>query len=244
MCGLSDMHIAILITNTDFSDFASVRPNDGEKFAEFIQTARPDWTCEAFWVCKEEFPPNIADFDGVMITGSPASVSDEAPWMQKLEKLVLEMIDTRQPLFGACFGHQIIAKALGAAVVQNPNGWGHGLLEVNRKGRLAWSGSKDTLALYGSHIEQVATLPHGGRLLFEGNGLPVAGFAIGDHVFTIQHHPEMDHQFMTDLVEEYADYLGTEVTQAARDSLDRKADGAAFAAEVASFFEVASGRIG
>lgn len=236
------MRIAILITNTDDSAFAHARPDDGEKFADLIHLARPDWTCVPFWVCRDEFPEDIHAFDGVMITGSPASANDRAPWMLRLEELIRDMIAARRPLFGACFGHQLIAKALGAAIVPNPQGWGHGLLRVGRVGATPWAGPQAELALYGSHIEQVGAVPEGAEVVFQGPGCAVAGFAIGDSVFTVQHHPEMTHDFITDLVEHYAEEVGTEATERARTSLHRHADQRAFAEEVARFFEHAAAR--
>ncbi len=234
------MRLAILITNTDDSAFARARPDDGAKFATLIHKARPDWTCVPFWVCKGDFPDDIMAFDGAIITGSPASVGSGAAWVAQMEALIHRIIDAHLPLFGACFGHQLIAKALGAPVVRNPQGWGHGLLPIRRAAQTAWSSPTDMLWLYGSHIEQVGEVPKGARVVFESDACPVAGFAIGDTVFTVQHHPEMTHGFITDLVDHYADEVGAEVTETARQSLRQRADTTAFAEEIARFFEHAT----
>lgn len=234
------MRLATLITNTDFSEFAKARPHDGIKFRELIQLARPNWSSDDFWVCLNEFPENIDTYDGVMITGSPASANDAEGWITRLEDLVRQIIAARQPLFGACFGHQIIAKALGAPIIHNPAGWGHGLLEIARTNRFPWSGKDATLLLYGSHMEQVGALPQGSHSAFEGDGLPIAGYVMGEHVFTVQHHPEMTHDFMIDLVEFYADDVGPEATHKARHSLQRRSDQEVFAGEIARFFEHAT----
>lgn len=236
------MRLATLVTNTDFSDFAKARPLDDAKFAALIHSVRPDWQVEAFWACKNEFSQDLAGFDGVMITGSPASVMDGAPWMLRLEDLILDMVQARIPLFGACFGHQLIAKALGAKVFRNPDGWAHGLIAVERMSRAPWSMRREKLDLFGSHIEQVS-LPDGAELLFQSQGCRNAGFAIGNHVFTVQHHPEMSSDFIADLIEEYADYVGLAVTNQARASINSgSADGGVFAREIAAFFEQANSR--
>ena len=237
MFGLSDMRLTTLVTNTDDSAFAHARPLDDAKFAALIAEVRPTWRCEAFWVCNGEVPADLSAYDGVMITGSPASVLENTQWMQRLESLVVSILAQKIPLFGACFGHQIIAKALGSKIIRNPEGWAHGLIKAKRTARAAWSGPSDPLALYGSHIEQVADLPPGARGLFESPGCPIAGFAIENKVFTIQHHPEMSASFIADLVEEYAAHVGPDVTQVARQSLTRPANRAEFAAEIAAFFE-------
>ena len=231
------MHLAILITNTDDSAFARARPDDGEKFATLIQEVRPDWRCTPFWVCRGAFPKDIAGFDGVIVTGSPASVHEEAGWITQLEAVIKQMIASGQPLFGACFGHQLIAKSLGAPIVRNPQGWGHGRLSLRRVAPTGWAGPKEQLSLYGSHIEQVGRLPAGARTVFEGEGCAVAGFALGETVFTVQHHPEMSHAFISDLVDHYAEYVGDAVTAEAQASLGQQADRMEFADEIARFFE-------
>ena len=68
------MHLALLMTNTDESDFAQDHPRDGEKFTTLVHLVRPDWRVEVFNVKDGVFPGDITDFDGVMITGSPSSV--------------------------------------------------------------------------------------------------------------------------------------------------------------------------
>ncbi len=225
------MRLATLVTNTDDSDFAKARPLDDAKFAAMIRAVRPGWQVDAYWVCRDEFPEDLSAYDGVMITGSPASVHDGAPWMARLEALIRDLIAGEKPLFGACFGHQAIAKALGAPVTRNPAGWAHGRIPVTD---LA---TGTHFSLYGSHIEQVASLPEGAAPLYESPGTPIAGFAIGTHVMTIQHHPEMTPEFIADLVDHLADYVGPEVTADARASLAEPADGAIFAEQIARFFE-------
>lgn len=232
------MRLATLVTNTDFSDFALARPLDDARFEALVHEARPDWEVTPFWVCKNEFPEDPSAFDGIMITGSPASVHDAAPWINRLEGLIRDIMDRDIPLFGACFGHQMIAKTLGAPVVRNPDGWGHGAIEVTRVAQTPWSGPDETFALYGSHNEQVGSLPPGAQRIFESPGCSIAGFAIGRSVFTVQHHPEMTRDFIVDLIEEYADYVGEAVTQTARDSVKaHPVSSRPFAEEIASFFE-------
>lgn len=232
------MRLATLVTNTDFSDFALARPLDDARFAALVHEARPDWDVASFWVCKDEFPDDLNAFDGIMITGSPASVHGSDPWIPRLEALIREIMDRGIPLFGACFGHQIIARALGAPVKRNPEGWGHGAIEMTRVARMPWSGPDETFALFGSHIEQVGSLPPGGTRLFESPGCPIAGFAIGRSVFTVQHHPEMTRDFMVDLIEEYAGEVGEAVTETARRSIEaHPVVSKPFAEELAAFFE-------
>ena len=231
------MHLAILVTNTDDSEFSERHPKDSEKFADLIHLARPDWRCTAYWVRDGEFPGDIGDFDGAMITGSPASVRSGAPWIAQLMDLIRDMHARQIPLFGACFGHQAIALALGGALDHNPNGWVHGLTRNQLTARPAWAAAlPDEVKLYGSHCECVSTLPQGATQIAAAGEI-ITGYTIGDHIFTTQHHPEMSHNFITALTEEMRDILSDTEYATACASLEEHADQQAFAEGLAAFFE-------
>ena len=234
------MHLAVLVTNTDESDFAQRHPKDGVKFPTMMAKVRPDWTFEVFIVKDGSFPETLDRFDGVMITGSPASVTDDAPWVAQLLDLIQDIHGRRLPLFGACFGHQAIALALGGEVGKNPNGYQHGRIPNTITHRQTWMDAlPDEFALYGSHVEQVTKLPQDARAIAQSPDCSVAGFVIGSQIYTTQHHPEMTPEFIAALTEELADYFGSEIADQARASLSEPADGSAYAETIARFFEQA-----
>jgi len=234
------MHLAILMTNTDESAFAQAHPKDGEKFAALIHAVRPDWTCEVFAVKDGAFPDDFAAFDGVMITGSPASVHENEPWIGRLVGTIREIVANGIPLFGACFGHQAIALALGGKVETNPGGWVFGLTRADVVDPAPWmTPLGPELRQYGAHIEQVTEPPANARVLIGSAACPVGGFAIGDRVYTTQNHPEMAPDFIAALVEEYAQKLPAGIAENARASLSEKADYETFAETIACFFEQA-----
>lgn len=231
------MHIAVLMTNTDETDFAQRHPKDGEKFSRLIKEVRPDWRVSVFAVKDGVFPQDITAFDGILITGSPASVHDDQPWMRHLSERIRVAYAARVPMFGACFGHQAIAAALGGAVTRNPDGWAFGLLEMQVAHRAPWYDGPDALLQYGAHVEQVTQVPEGAEVVFSMQTCPMAGFRMDDRVYTTQNHPEMTPDFMAALVAEYADTLGDEVAGRAQRSLERVADRTVFAQSIARFFE-------
>lgn len=231
------MHLAVLMTNTDESDFAQRHPKDGEKFSFLIQGVRPNWTVTSFRVKDDIFPDDIRAFDGVMITGSPASVLDDQPWVQRLLNEIRTAYDADIPLFGACFGHQALAMALGGTVEKSPNGWGFGLIEMSVVEKPSWYHGDTQLLQYGAHVEHVTKMPTGAHRLFTAPHCEIAGFAIADRVYTTQNHPEMTPDFVTALVEEYADKMDGDVISRARSSLSRTADTEVFAQSIAQFFE-------
>ena len=87
------MHIGLLVTNTDDSDFAARHPRDAEKFATLLAGVRPGWDVSAFDLPKGEFPDGIQGFDGFVIGGSPASVRDDTAWIARLMDLIRTLAD-------------------------------------------------------------------------------------------------------------------------------------------------------
>lgn len=235
------MHLAILMTNTDESAFSDLHPRDGVKFTDLIQLVRPDWTTKVFAVKDGVFPDDLSQFDGVMITGSPASARGDAPWVARLLDLIRQMNTDGMPMFGACFGHQAIALALGGNMGPNPGGWVHGLTHNIMVHRPDWARDlPDTVRLYASHCEQVTQLPKGAQLLSQSEDCAISGFALNGQVYTTQHHPEMTADFIAALTDEVADEIGPKLAARARTALAERSDMAAFSTSIARFFEQAA----
>lgn len=235
------MHLAILMTNTDESEFAQAHPKDGEKFTRLIHGVRPEWQLTSFGVKDGVFPGDINAFDGVIITGSPASVLDTDPWVTRLLTLIKTAFAGNIPMFGACYGHQAIALALGGAIGPNPAGWVFGLSHSTVTDAAEWmTDLPSSLPQYGAHTEAVTRLPEGARVLTTSDACVVTGFRIESKVYTTQNHPEMTPEFIAALVAEYHDKLPEGVGDAAKASLTQDVDINLYAETVARFFEGAS----
>ena len=232
------MHIAVLVTNTDRSDFAASHPRDGEKFRAVLRGVRPDWQVTDFDLTRGEFPGSLAGFDGVIIGGSPASVHDTDIWIARLPPLIRQIVAQGTPLFGACFGHQAIARALGGTVADNPAGWVLGVTTTRITAKAPWmAGAATTLRMNAAHTEQVTALPPGAEGLSGNDNCPFGAYRIGASVFATQYHPEMTDDFIAALVEEFGPALSPELHAKARASLAPPADTALFAEWIARFFE-------
>ena len=233
------MKIAILITCNDTSEFAKRHPDDGEKFRELLSGVRPDWEYCPVPVNADEFPENVDDFDGYVVCGSSASVHDEDGWINRLLNLIRQIDSKGVPLFGCCFGHQAIARALGGEVARNGFGWSAGTetTRIVRKEDWMPTGSNE-ISLHSFHHEQVSGLPAGCRVVGTNPNCPIASFARGDHVFTTQYHPEMSKAFAKALVEDMETDLGDGLADARR-SVEGKAQGPEFASWIARFLEFA-----
>lgn len=226
------MHIAILVTNTDESRFAQSHPRDGEKFTALLRPLRPDWQFSSFSVKDGVFPDTFAGIDGVIITGSPASVHDPDPWVARLLSLIPQIVAEGISLFGACFGHQAIALALGGTVQRNPDGWVLGTVATDMQGL-------GPVNIYAAHLEQVTALPPNAQVTGATPGCTIAAMQIGPRVLTTQYHPEMTHDFITALVDELDGKLPDVVIAQARASLAQRADATPISAYIAAFFDAA-----
>ena len=233
------MHIAILITNTDWTEFAARHPRDRDRFPALIHGVRPNYALSLYDVPLGEVPDTLHGFDGIVIGGSPASVRDEAPWIARLEELVREAYAAGIPMFGACFGHQIIAQALGGQVDDNKGPFVMGVAQTDFTAPPAWMADAGKVYLAAAHGEQVTRLPDGAKVIGRADGCDVAAYIMGKKVFCTQHHPEIGPEFLAALVEEYAPKLPSEVAQASKGSLALPNEGARFAEYIARFFEQA-----
>lgn len=234
------MHIGILVANTDKSDFAQRWPKDGEKFRALLQPLRPQWTFTAISVKDGVFPDHLDQFDGFVITGSPASAAGNDPWILKLMGLIREIDRKKMPTVGVCFGHQLIGRALGGEVGKNPGGWGFGVAPTHFEETEKWMEPKrGTLKLYSAHSEQLLRPPVGAVVLGGDEHCAVGSYRIGDHIFTTEYHPEMSPDFISALADEIAPDVGADIAAIAKQQVvTEQADGKVFAQWMVNFFEM------
>lgn len=233
------MKIAILLTDTDVSEFANRYADDAQKFVNLIKPLRPDWQFVRYAARDNVFPAALDPYDGIIITGSPASVNDDLPWIARLMEVIREADRRRLPMVGACFGHQAIAKALGGEVRRNPKGWGLGTVTTSFVTPMPWMQPwQDDMRFWRAHNEIVTRLPKGAVSLGHDPLAEISAYSIGTHVFTTQHHPEITPDYMQGLLEVLADSVETDLLAEARSSCDVGAEGTRFAEWIAKFFEL------
>lgn len=193
--------IAVLTTFEGDLPFTQRHPHDGEKVAAALQPLRPGWRFDTWPVSSGVWPEDLSSHDGIVITGSPASVNDDRDWIRRLEDLVRAWHARRRPMLGICFGHQLIAKALGGSVGASPAGLRVGTITTRLNHCTDWmTPARDAMTLYAAHEDHVVTLPPEAVPLGGDDVCPVTLYAIGRHALATQCHPEFSPAFMDDLL--------------------------------------------
>lgn len=232
------MRIAVLNTDTDTSEFAIRNDHDGQRFRGHTLAARPDWEVTVWMAMEGELPP-AGSHDATLITGSPSSVNDPDPWIAALKDWIRGEVAARRPLFGACFGHQAIAAALGGRVGPSPTGWRLGAAKTAFAATRPWmEPPQEVIRLFCCNREQVLEVPQGVEVLGGDPLCPAASLAIGGHVFTTQYHPEMPRHYIAALAEEMAETVGPTTLAIARDQIAGAVDGDLFGEWTCRFFEL------
>lgn len=182
------------------------------------------WHVEAM-----EFPQSVHDCDGWLITGSRHGAYEDHPFIPKLEDFIRAAYKERVPLVGICFGHQIIAQALGGKVERFGGGWAVGPQDYD------FGGEKITMNAW--HRDQVMRRPEGAEVAACNDFCENAALVYGDRAFTVQAHPEFEDAFIEGLLTHRGKGLvPDEIMEAARARLGRDNDAARVADRIAEFF--------
>jgi GMP synthase (glutamine-hydrolysing) len=146
--------------------------------------------------------PDAADFAAVIITGSPASVTEQAPWMVRAQSYIERVVETETPLLGICFGHQLMAQALGGSVKSNPRGREIGTVEVQKlSADPILDGLPDRFFANSTHVDTVVELPPGATAIASTSLESHAAVAFGEFARGVQFHPEIDDSVMRGYIE-------------------------------------------
>jgi len=151
-----------------------------------------DFTYQTFSVVDGEFPDGPQNADGWLITGSKHGAYEDHAWIPPLEALIREIHATGKPMIGVCFGHQIIAQAMGGTVEKYKGGWSVGPTEYTLDGA--------PVTLNAWHQDQVTQLPDTARVVGSSDFCAHAMLAYGDSIWTLQPHPEFSPAFMDGLI--------------------------------------------
>ena len=194
------MKLAILETGHPPADLAG---RFGSYPAMFERLLGDGFEIETFDVQAGQLPDPAAH-DAVLITGSPAGVYDDHPWIEPLMAFIRAAKNAR--MVGVCFGHQVMAEALGGHVVKSDKGWGTGLHQYSVVHAEPWLDDASTIAIPASHQDQVIEQPPKTEIVAASDFTPYAALAWTDRpAISFQFHPEFSPEFAKALIAERHD---------------------------------------
>ncbi len=231
---IQNMRIAIYNTNPTAKNADSSADHYGQMFEDMLRSQMPDTGFEHFDVVEGLFPDTPTVFDAVVITGSSAYVTDGSAWIETLFSHIRTIDKAGTKLFAVCFGHQAVAMALGGRVENRDIVLG--APEINITTPKDWmQPAAESLHLFGGNFQQVVELPETLEVLASHPDCPIAMMAKGQHLMTVQFHPEFSAEYMHTYVDQISDDISVECATAARQEFETGSDGALFAKWAAGF---------
>lgn len=190
--------------------------------------------------------PEPDDVAGVIVTGSPARIAEQRPWMRRVQHALRRLVDAEVPVLGICFGHQLLGQALGGQSGPNPLGREIGTVELETLADGALLPPSRRIPVSMTHLDVVLSLPPGAQPLAATALDRYAAVRFGRRAWGVQFHPEFDAAVMRDYLAALRDALMSEgfdpdaLVAACRDTPEAATILRRFAAHAARY--VASGR--
>jgi GMP synthase-like glutamine amidotransferase len=208
----------------------ALRPTYGD-YPDLFQKLLADqgFDFRDYSVVDMEFPADVHDCDGWLLTGSRHGAYEPHPFIPPLEDFIRKSFAEGVPMVGICFGHQVIAQALGGKVEKYAGGWSVGRTEYN------WGGN--VVALNAWHQDQVVQAPAGAQICASSDFCENAALVYDDRIFTVQAHPEFTQEWTRDIIEKRGRGLVPDpLLDAAQDRSAKPVDNALLAHRIGTFF--------
>lgn len=230
------MKVALLQTDVLHPEFLDEYLGYGHMFQQLFGAAGLEVQSEIFSVIDGIYPEHPGAFDALLVTGSKADAFSDEPWVLQLADYLRARHAQGQKLLGICFGHQLLAHALGGRAERAQGGWGVGVMDYQWQSRPAWlKAEAPVFKLICSHRDQVTALPPGATLLAANAFCPHAAFHMGDKVLAFQGHPEFTADYGAALLKKRWADIGEDRAGPALESYQQGHDGLAVAKVMADF---------
>ncbi len=230
------MRLAVLDLCKWLPEFQQGQDKFGDVTADYVKRALPEAELAVVAIVEGADFPNVDAFDGYILTGSDKGVYDAAPWMAPLRAFLLAAKDSGKPLFGICFGHQVMADVFGgkAEKVSAPE---VGVRTYDIPGGGSVTG-------HAWHQDQVTQVPPGAEVTASAAYCPVAALSYEFPALSVQFHPEYAPDYLTRfLSRSRGEVLGEEHTDTAVAEIEAgnvRPD--LFTRDVGDFFRAAIGK--
>ncbi len=206
-------------------------------FVDSFAKVASDFEFRVYRCVEGELPAEPGECDAYITTGSRFSVLDPDQWIRELELFVSRLVEVQIPFVGICFGHQLLAQAMGGKVAQAKAGWGVGVSENVIDKRHWWMADDERLDtnLIVSHQDQVVETPEVMVVLGGSEFCPIYFCGIGSHALSIQGHPEFSREYSRALMEYRRNIIPADVIEAGLASLANRVDDETVFSWIANF---------
>lgn len=207
-------------------------------FEAMFDTIGQNFSYETVVVFEGAPLPDPATLEGIVITGSAAGVYEDHFWLEPLRGFIRAAYAQRTPMLGICFGHQIMADALGGDVRKSEKGWGLGRHSYEVRQRPGFmAAAPASLAVACSHQDQVIVPPEEAEVILASAFTPNAGLAYRNGAaLSFQPHPEFTDDYALALVELRRGRAPDEVVETALNSVAKPSDSLEVARYLGQFF--------
>lgn len=155
--------------------------------------------------------PRPGEISALLVTGSPASVTSREPWILETERALSAFVASGAPTLGICFGHQLLAQALGGSVVKNPRGREIGTVELDvLEDDPLFEGAPRRFRVNMSHVDSAGRLPEGARVVARSELDPHGAVRFGERAWGVQFHPEFDGEIVQGYIDARREQIASE----------------------------------
>ena len=227
------MNIAILNLSSPDKGFDQ-HGNAAELIERWISPSFSEAKFTHIYVAIGEPLPDAAEYDGYILSGSEKGVYDETNWMEPLKNFLGEVKTQRIPVFGICFGHQIMAETFGGKAEKSDAGFIVGVHEYKEQ--------EDSYTAHAMHQDQVVAVPEGATVVASANYCPVAALNYDFPARSVQFHPEFQKNLVEDAIVAFEGKILTdkEIEYARNTMLTGTVEPSLYANEIAEFFRQAN----
>jgi GMP synthase (glutamine-hydrolysing) len=211
------MHIGLLLCDHVRPELLAIAGDYPDMFRLMFKQYAPQVKLSVFDVKAGHYPDHIEQCDAYISSGSAASVYDDEIWIKNFEHYLKNLHLAKKKCVGICFGHQMMAQALGTTVKLANSGWGVGIKHYQLVTKKHWMNPVvNSINIVVSHRDQVDSLPANAQLLATTPHCKIAMYQIGDYFLGLQGHPEFSVEYARALMDYRQKIIPQHILQSGR----------------------------